>query len=890
MQQKEQKKTKNLFIGREREIAEFRRWLVDSDGPSILYFHDAAREEEKKGGVGKTWLLGHFAELAQQEHPSLAVVMVDFFNVADRDRIVIAERVVAELETTFSDWTATAFKVAVDQYRARGYLSGLNPEKDVADIRIRDTLSEALAADLRVLASHLEDADKALLLLFDTFELIEQSPVIAVLGVGRTFPDNYGFKRIAVVIAGRNGLDWSQSNWYSREKEVRSLELAPFDEQEMLEYLDEQSVQSVTIRSEQAHALHRLTEGRPILIGLATDVLNHRVMRLEDLVSVPHVKFEERLVTEINHLENPLNRVILFMAHVYHRFNMSILDWIVREGKLEYTTRPVDYAQLVAKLPSLSFVRRPNQGDDFVLHDEMRRLVTKYCWEVQDTDQRYRRDISHCVISYCEQALAKSQSLSEQERQIYIVEKLHHLLFLDLKTGLEYFQQQFTSAVDIWSSSFARSLLQEASLFFDQMSSEQSSDMLLAEMKLLRAEENPAEALKVYQQLEEAGNDPWLEVHRSDLLLEQGRCYLQLSQFAQAIESLESCLKVVRVHGSENRLVHLLGMLGYTHRRRGQLDAAMRYYDESVSRFQKSGNNVHANLLNNISNVHRLQGRIEEALRVCKMGEHIRRSLFQEGKINERFVGLSLSTMGMIYLDSNRIVQAEQVLREAFEIYTRTGYKKGIAAAYVRLGQVQMAKDDLVQARDLFEKARAISTEVDSEQLINSLNKQGRILMLQNQWDEAATFFQRAIQIAEQVHDYYQQMESLIDLAQALEYLGQHASALPLWQEAQETSKQENYLYLLGRIEEAKGEVAYKSGDYKSAFVFYREYCHYMAHYNMLEYNRAIAKISDELLNVPSTLVPAILDTLISSWSALGMANSYPQLIEACEEMKKLMV
>ena len=82
------------FIGREEEIAFLTKWLADVDAPSIVYIHDALEEKEKKGGIGKTWLLRKYYELVEPQHKNVIPVVVDFFNVLDRNSVVIAERVV----------------------------------------------------------------------------------------------------------------------------------------------------------------------------------------------------------------------------------------------------------------------------------------------------------------------------------------------------------------------------------------------------------------------------------------------------------------------------------------------------------------------------------------------------------------------------------------------------------------------------------------------------------------------------------------------------------------------------------------------------------------------------------------------------------------------------
>ena len=104
------------FIGRKKEIDIFMQWLVDTEAPWILYFYDALKEREKKGGVGKTWLLRKAAALAREQNEKLGIVTVDFFNVADRDGITIAERVVLELKEVYPGWTPSSFEEILGEY------------------------------------------------------------------------------------------------------------------------------------------------------------------------------------------------------------------------------------------------------------------------------------------------------------------------------------------------------------------------------------------------------------------------------------------------------------------------------------------------------------------------------------------------------------------------------------------------------------------------------------------------------------------------------------------------------------------------------------------------------------------------------------------------------
>jgi tetratricopeptide (TPR) repeat protein len=866
------------FIGRTSELRIFTEWLANPHSPHILYFYDAIEAPEKKGGIGKTWLLRRCQTLANRQRPDLAIASVDFFNVEDRNGVVVAERMVEALRSAFPDWTPTLFSEAIAEYR------DVSRPESIEVAEVRSALFKALTTDLQYLDRHLAREKKVLLAFYDTYEFIEQNPVVAALRFSQKFPDNYLFEHMYAVVAGRNALDPTHPNWRGREREVQTVALPPFSQAEMVEYIETESFYDIDMRSEQMRPLYDRTEGRPILIGLVTDVLNKRIMKLERLAAIPLHDFEPQLVKQINNLEHPLNWIILFMAHAYHRFNLEILNWLLQEADLRRLVQDVHYDELVKDLPTLSFVRRPGSGDDFVLHDEMRRLVNKHCWPIHDTDLRYRNAISRSVIKYYEHAMAEEPS--QQKRQTYRIEVLYHKLFLDMQDGFEYFEQHFFRAINLWQSPFARTLLQEIQQFERDMSSDQRNRLKLALARLLRAEDNPGEALDIYETLERQAEERWSREHRLDLLSGKGQCYLNLSRFLEAIDSFTQCLEIERATGRESATANRLSQLGYTYRRRGQFDTAVRLYEESIA-IQKRLNNqpAYADAFNSLGNVYRMQGRTDEALRRCKIALRIRNDLFKANKIGEVPVGLTLSTIGQIYLIMDDIVNAEQVFQQAYEIYSRARHKRYIAGTLNRFGQVEMARGHWQEAERWFEQAEEASTGIDSEAHINSLNKQGRVLVMQGRWTEAATFFERAINIARQVHDDFQCTESLVDLAEALEHMNQHQQAQQLLKEAEQLALKWNYFHLLGHAAEFQGDIDYARGRYEDAFVHYREYCHNMALRNALEYGKALRKLNDRLVSVPTERLHPIVDTLIAYWIEQKLDRDYPDFVNVCKEV-----
>jgi hypothetical protein len=253
----ETQEKRSHFIGRKHEIQLFTDWLQQPDSPWILYFHDKTEEPEKKGGIGKTWLLRQCAQEARQ-YPNTGVLMVDFFSVDDRDRLFLAEKIVQAFHDLCPQWDYPAFAKIREQYYSKKMESiNVGSVGDIAEDETTFTaIAAALVEDIQRLEPLLAEEHKTLLLVFDTFEVIEDNPIIAVLRRSQTFPDTYGSSHIKVLMAGRNRLNWNHPNWRGRQGEVQSTELYPFNIQEMLDYIDAEAIYSLPPQDEQQIAAY----------------------------------------------------------------------------------------------------------------------------------------------------------------------------------------------------------------------------------------------------------------------------------------------------------------------------------------------------------------------------------------------------------------------------------------------------------------------------------------------------------------------------------------------------------------------------------------------------------------------------------------------------------
>ncbi|MBX5458064.1 MAG: tetratricopeptide repeat protein, partial [Thermogemmatispora sp.] len=232
---------------------------------------------------------------------------------------------------------------------------------------------------------------------------------------------------------------------------------------------------------------------------------------------------------------------------------------------------------------------------------------------------------------------------------------------------------------------------------------------------------------------------------------------------------------------------------------------------------------------------------------------------------------------------------AEQHFRRAFECYAHVGYRTGLAATYNRLGQVALRKGQLEEADTLFKQAEALVTGFDEEVFINSQYYQGQVAAEQGHWQQALVHLQCACEHARHVQDRYQLVASLVELMKALFHLGRHQEAQAAWQEARAIAEEEGYCLLLGWGEEVLGDLAVEEERVEEAFQHYVNSCAWMAQHNVLEYHQAQRRLFGRLLALPLEQVPLIAQLVREDWRQRGLAEPYPELDRACEEIAQLL-
>lgn len=878
-------------IRREDTLKVFQDWLEASDDrqPPVLFFYDQAGEDQRRGGIGKSWLLRQCAQMLATA-ADRAVVRVDFFSIRDRSGIEIARRILAALQHLFPAWQPTAFERMVGEMEQRA--RGTDPE---SERYLRHALRPALLEDLDALQELAGERRRRLIVFCDTYERVQLHPAQVSLAAEYLFPDLYDRPWIGFVIAGRDKPDEELFNW--RGRAVHAVPVGPFSKAEMLLYIQKYLEVPALLPRLVAYAdvlFERTGNGRPILVGLMTDMFNRRIVGLEELLRIQQARFEEALVLYLDRLDGPVTWAVLFMAHIYHRFRPEILDVLFRQHHLWPDSSLPTEARIEAiwtQLQSLSSVRSATSGEEIVLHDEMRRLVREWNLREGKLGESILRELSKTMIGYYDQLLASPAPLPLA--QAYRVERLYHQCYLDRDQGFQSFLQEIQPALRQQQTIYARSLVQEMEEYRGRLAPEQLFQLDMQDAKLLQNEEHADRALLIYQRLNELGEDALRDEQRASLFFEWGICLTTVSHFAQAIYRLTNALEIYDGLGNESRSALISVRLGFAYRRQGDLNAAVRCYQQSLQMYRAQENPVgYADSLNALGEVCLWQGEYDRALLFCGSALQRRQELLRQGEATWRGIAYVQSNLGKIYAALQQREQADIYFHRAYRTYQAEAYQEGIAVSFYYFGLLALSQGKFAEACTRFEEAclRAGSSYPDIE--IMSQCRWGLACALQRKTSEALQLLQQASTHAAALNDFYQQALALLYLGAVLLSEFPFERTLPVLaqeredqrergavgpgaeieahkalEEAERLARTYRYDQVLGWLMKVRGNRYLRVRNYGQAFLCYVDYVYAMAKYNQGEY--ALARrytVMEAWMSLPREYKRAIYEQIKDDW------------------------
>jgi tetratricopeptide (TPR) repeat protein len=224
-------------------------------------------------------------------------------------------------------------------------------------------------------------------------------------------------------------------------------------------------------------------------------------------------------------------------------------------------------------------------------------------------------------------------------------------------------------------------------------------------------------------------------------------------EYSEASGFLSEALPIAREH---NLLVPLLNSLfayGLTLTGKGNYNAALATFEEGLDLSEKVGNEVyHHRLLNGLGWLYSELGDLDRALGLN------RQSAEGAGKRGDHEVIANAElNLGDIFLAKGDLVVAQEYLDGVYRLVKDPATSDWMKWRYsthlfASLGELWLARGDTVRAREFADQCLEIATRTNSRKyLVKGWRIKGEIARTRSQWDEAEGMLRQALTIAQAI-------------------------------------------------------------------------------------------------------------------------------------------
>ena len=896
--------SESVFVGRKREQDVFRGLLSHPDGGAwILNLHGP-------GGNGKTWLLEKFRQITMEECPEALITrqFIDFYFTTNRHEFGVLRNVAEQLDTT----AFPSFWQALEHYEARlGASVPLSPEEQRG---LQRDVYDRFAESYRALA-----AKKRIVLLLDTAEQAGEA--------GRNLRETV-LPRLkgntVVVIAGREPL------LLASPESAISVSVQAFGPRETIDYFRERGFEDSGLPDEAIEIVWQHTGGRPILIALTADWLEHN--SVDELLTIPPDEFEPSLIVRVCDLGERENRAIQFMAHVWRRFDRQILAYLTG-WSLEIAD------EVVEKLHGQSFVKyRPPQmgvGESCLLHDEMRDLVKRHIWPRVDRSGELACELSGKMVTYY--ALELDMVQDWRERQSLACEQTYYHLEHNLDAGFVVSRRLFEEKARANDVAFCEALNTEVERHRSALPEAYRHEHDFRQGWVAFQRERRLDAIALWRNLVADADAPRpLKARAFAYLVEAYADSGELGEAERCGEEAELLYRVLErgattpgdKEGYKQERGLLYNNLGYMRRRQDRWEDAIGYYNKALD----SGGPAwqEARIRNNLGYAHQLLGRSELAFSHCETALRIRKRLTIPYEL-----GLSYNTLGILCVDALRVDEAQANFQRAIGAFEQAHSEHGRAMVYAALGRLyrqwgwhqeqaveylhKRERTEYRKAIEYLAEAASIYERVDDEVgLSEALGELGCTYRERREWERALSHLNQALDMvrnrdirrreADILQDISLTYERQVRFAKEEKDAGRASLALDeghhlllraeeYAEKAARAAEQAGFPYLLSKAQWTLGDIACARGQYERAFAYFADaginitkldptsVGHESAK-KKLYYEDLIKHIEEKMVQLPTGVdVELACRVLLDKWEdpQKGLVSKFPGSIERIE-------
>ena len=256
-----------------------------------------------------------------------------------------------------------------------------------------------------------------------------------------------------------------------------------------------------------------------------------------------------------------------------------------------------------------------------------------------------------------------------------------------------------------------------------------------------RAEEMHRKALEINEKL---GRLEGMAIQYGNL----GLIYETRGDLDRAEEMHRKALEIDEKLGRLEGMATAYGNLGLIYQTRGDLDLAEEMYFKSLEINEKLGQPEGvANQYGNLGVIYKTRGDLDRA-------EEMHRKALEIDEKLGRLEGMAVQygNFGLIYRRRGDLDRAEEMHRKALEIDEKLGRQQGMANDYAALGLVYQARGDLDLAEEMYRKALEIDEKLGRpEGMARLYGNLGGIYQARGDLDLAEEMHRKALEIDEKL-------------------------------------------------------------------------------------------------------------------------------------------
>ena len=303
------------------------------------------------------------------------------------------------------------------------------------------------------------------------------------------------------------------------------------------------------------------------------------------------------------------------------------------------------------------------------------------------------------------------------------------------------------------------------------------------------------------------------------ILLAMGIAYRVLNKPEEALRDYQQSLEINRHLGQQRGVAANLIEMAQVQNTMGKPDAALASFKQALEIQRQIGAKKEmGDTLINIGDLNESRGQHDAALDVYKQSLQIQRDAG-----DETYQALCLSNIGKVYFNRSDYDNALTYFQQALQFREKLNVPADVAdtlqsegETYANLGQYERAMSNYMRAIELFRKAGdAVGTATVSHAM-------GRIFQAQGRYGAAINSIQDSVKsLRDTGEKSLRSVQFLADLASAFALAGRMSEANAPLQEADSIARPLKNDSAFGMVSKARGDVAFFSGDWKSARQLY---------------------------------------------------------------------